>query len=263
MIIYPSIDIRDGRCVRLVEGDFARETVYDDDPVRVAGRWATAGASWIHVVDLDGSLQKRPVNLPIIARMRALVPAGVRLQVGGGLRTLAHIDEVFAAGVDRAVLGSVAIADPDLVVAAVERWGDRIAVGLDARNGMLAANGWVEQTEVSAADLAARLAAAGVRTFIFTDIARDGTLAGPNLEALAAMAAAVGAADRVVASGPSEFGLIASGGVADRSDVAAIAATGASGMIIGRALYDGRVDLADALALAAGLDAVSTEGDTR
>ncbi len=259
MILYPSIDIRDGRCVRLVEGDFSRETVYDDDPVRVAGRWAAAGAEWIHVVDLDGSLQRRPVSIDIIARIRTAVPASVRLQVGGGIRTLDHLDQVFAIGVDRAVLGSVAIDDPQLVIDAAGRWGERIAVGLDARNGFLAANGWVDQTQVAASDLAVRLGQAGIRTFIFTDIARDGTLAGPNLDALTTMAAAVatGAGDTVI---DASQGLIASGGVAGSSDVAAVAATGASGLIIGRALYDGRIDLAEALAIARGL---ATEGAAR
>lgn len=257
MIIYPSIDIRDGRCVRLVEGDFARETIYDDDPVRVAVRWADAAAEWIHVVDLDGSLRKRPVSIDIIERMRSVVPARVRLQVGGGIRSMAHLDQIFGIGVDRAVLGSVAIDDPDLVATAVERWGDRIAVGLDARNGFLAANGWIDQTEVAASDLAVRLGEVGVRTFIFTDIARDGTLAGPNLEALTAMAGAVEGASDI--PDPS-YGLIASGGAAEISDVRAVAATGASGMIIGRALYDGRVDLAEAIDLAR---SVTAEGAAR
>ncbi len=257
MIIYPSIDIRDGRCVRLVEGDFARETIYDDDPVRVAARWADAGSEWIHVVDLDGSLQKRPVSIDIIGRIRSVVPAGVRLQIGGGIRSMAHLDQVFGIGVDRAVLGSVAIDDPELVATAVARWGDRIAVGLDARDGFLAANGWIDQTQVAASDLAICLGAVGVRTFIFTDIARDGTLAGPNLDALTTMADAVGGAGGI--ADPSG-GLIASGGVAEISDVPAVAATGASGMIIGRALYDGRVDLAEAIALAR---SVTAEGAAR
>ena len=254
MILYPSIDIRDGRCVRLVEGDFARETVYDDDPVRVAGRWAEAGAEWIHVVDLDGSLQRHPVSIDIVARIRETVPAIVRLQVGGGIRSLDHLDQVFAIGVDRAVLGSVAIDDPQLVIDAADQWGGRIAVGLDARNGFLAANGWIDQSEVAAADLAIRLGEPGIRTFIFTDIARDGTLAGPNLDALTTMATAVstGAGD---APTDASQGLIASGGVADSGDIAAVAATGASGLIIGRALYDGRIDLAEALAIARDLAA--------
>lgn len=252
MIIYPSIDIRDGKCVRLVAGDFASETVYDDDPVQVAVRWAAADADWIHVVDLDGSLRKRPVNIDQIARMRTAVPANVRLQVGGGIRSLDHLDQIFGAGIDRAVLGSVAIDDPDLVARAVSRWDGRIAVGLDARDGFLAANGWIDQTRVAASDLAGRLSEVGVRTFIFTDIARDGTLAGPNLDALTAMVGAVGCSGAAGSAEPAE-GLIASGGVADSTDIAAVAATGAAGLIIGRALYDGRIDLGEALAIARNL----------
>lgn len=259
MIIYPSIDIRDGRCVRLVEGDFARETVYDDDPVRVARRWAEAGAEWIHVVDLDGSLEKRPVSIDIVAGIRSIVPTTTLLQLGGGIRSMDHLDQVFAVGVDRAVLGSVAIDDPGLVARAVERWGERIAVGLDARNGFLAANGWIDQTQVAAVDLAVRLGEVGVRTFIFTDIARDGTLAGPNLAALTSMADALSENGGERTFTPSQ-GLIASGGVAEISDVPAVAATGASGMIIGRALYDGRTDLAEAIALAR---EIATQGTPR
>ncbi len=250
MIVYPSIDIRDGRCVRLVEGDFARETVYDDDPVRVAGRWASAGTSWVHVVDLDGSLRKEPVHLDLVAAMREIVGPDVRLQLGGGLRQQGHLERAFAAGVDRVVLGSIAITDPGFVEEAVSRWdGDRIAVGLDARDGMLAANGWVEQTTVRATELAVTMRDAGVRTFVFTDIARDGTLTGPNLEQLTDMADALASG-----SGP-ETHLIASGGVAGIGDVDAVRGTGATGIIIGRALYDGRVDLANALAVAAGTGA--------
>ena len=259
MIVYPSIDIRDGKCVRLVEGDFARETVYGDHPVAVARRWAEAGAEWIHIVDLDGSLQRRPVNLDLIARVRSAVPDGVRLQVGGGIRSLEHLDQVFGVGVDRSVLGSVAIDDPDLVVRAAGRWGDRITVGLDARDGFLAANGWVDQTRVAASELAVRLAEAGIRTFIFTDIARDGTLAGPNLDALRDMVTAVGASAGGERDDPS-LGLIASGGVAGLSDIADVAATGASGLIVGRALYDGRIDLGEALRTAGD---VSMEGAPR
>jgi phosphoribosylformimino-5-aminoimidazole carboxamide ribotide isomerase len=259
MIIYPSIDIRDGKCVRLVEGDFARETVYDDDPVRVAGRWATAGADWIHVVDLDGSLQRRPINIDLISRMRSVIPASFRLQVGGGIRTLDHLDQVFAVGVDRAVLGSVAIDAPDLVAQAAGRWGGRIAVGLDARNGFLAANGWIDQTQVAASDLAERLAGVGIRTFIFTDIARDGTLAGPNLDALSDLAVALDRTGDGTPRDPDQ-GLIASGGVAAISDIATVAAAGASGLIIGRALYDGRIDLVEALAVARN---IATQGASR
>jgi phosphoribosylformimino-5-aminoimidazole carboxamide ribotide isomerase len=168
------------------------------------------------------------------------------LQLGGGLRTVEHLERAFAAGVDRAVLGSAAINDPAFAIAAIRRWPGRIALGLDARDGMLAANGWVEQTTVRATELGARLRAEGFSTFVFTDIARDGTLTGPNTEALREMATAL--SEPVDGVEPAH--LIASGGVAEVADVERVAATGATGIIIGRALYDGRVDLAEALAAA-------------
>ena len=246
MIVYPSIDIRDGRCVRLVEGDFARETVFDDDPVRVAERFAATGATWVHVVDLDGSVCREPVHLGIVATIASRLPSGMQLQLGGGLRSMEHLDAAFAAGVSRCVLGSVALDDPDLVAAAARRWPGRIAVGLDTRNGRVATNGWLDQSDVVAVDLARRMLDVGVATFIFTDIARDGTLAGPNLEALSEMIAGV-------ATPESAAEVIASGGVASLDDIRAIAGSGASGVIIGRALYDCRIDLAAALSVAASL----------
>jgi phosphoribosylformimino-5-aminoimidazole carboxamide ribotide isomerase len=235
VIIYPAIDLRGGRCVRLVEGDFARETAFDADPADAATRFAAAGAQWLHVVDLDGAKAGAPVNTDAIARIRAAIT--IPMQLGGGIRTDAHIDAALAAGVDRVILGSVAIQDPAFVERALARWGDRIAIGLDARDGKLAASGWLEQTGVLATDLARRLAAAGARTFIFTDIRRDGTLQGPNLDALREMVAVTPDAD-----------VIASGGVGAIGDIDDIVATGASGAIVGRALYDGRVDLAEAIA---------------
>jgi len=236
VIVYPAIDIRGGRCVRLVEGDFARETVYDADPVDAAERWAAAGAEWLHVVDLDGATVGEPVNLETVARIRHAV--GVPIQLGGGLRLEEHLAAVFDLGVERAILGTAALRAPGLVARGVERWGERIAVALDARDGKLATEGWLDQTERLATEVAQRLAGTGVRHFVFTDIARDGTLAGPNLPALREMVALVEAA------------VIASGGVGSAADVAAVAATGAAGVIIGRALYDGRVELAAAIAAA-------------
>lgn len=235
MIIYPAIDLRGGRCVRLVEGDFTRETVFDDDPAEAAGRWAAAGAEWLHVVDLDGAVVGEPVNGDAIRRIRQAVT--IPIQLGGGLRLEEHISAAFDHGIDRAILGTAAIHSPELVTAAVRRWPDRIAVGLDARDGKLAAGGWLEQTEAEAIAVARSLNAIGVRHFVFTDISRDGTLHGPNLTALTAMIEAV----------PAQ--VIASGGIGDLDDVLQVAATGAAGLIIGRALYDGRVDLAGAIAV--------------
>ncbi len=236
MIIYPAIDIRRGRCVRLVEGDFERETLYDADPTAAASRWVDAGARWLHVVDLDGAVAGRPVNVETVRAIRKTVP--VPVQLGGGLRCISDIEAAFDAGINRAILGTVALKDPALVREAVDRWGDAIAVGLDARNGFLATDGWLGQSDARAIEVAERLAEAGVQHFIFTDISRDGTLSGPNLEALKELTVAV---DR-------DF--IASGGVSSLADIQGAAAAGAGGAIIGRAIYDGRVNLQDAIAIA-------------
>lgn len=233
MILYPAIDIRGGQAVRLREGDFNQETVFDADPADAAARWVAAGAEWIHIVDLDGARTGRPVNREAIRRIRKRVMA--RLQLGGGIRSAVDIAAALALGVDRVVLGSVALTSPDVVRDAARRHGAAIAVGLDARDGKLAANGWLEQTDADAIDVAQQLAAAGVETFIFTDIRRDGLLQGPNIAALHAMIDAIDAR------------VIASGGVSSVDDLLAIQETGAAGAIVGRALYDGRIDLTDAL----------------
>ena len=236
MIIYPAIDLREGRCVRLVEGDFSRETTFDTDPAAVARRWADAGAEWLHVVDLDGAVAGQPVNLAAIEAICAAVD--VPIQLGGGLRSIENLERAFAAGISRTILGTVALQDPDLVASAVNRWGGAIAVGLDARDGKLATRGWLDQSDALAVDVARALAGAGVQHFIFTDIRRDGTLAGPNLESLAELISAVDAE------------VIASGGVGRLADIEAAREAGAAGAIVGRALYDGRVDLTEAIALA-------------
>ena len=236
MIIYPANDLRDGRCVRLVEGDFSRETVFDADPAAVARRWAEAGAEWLHVVDLDGAVAGRPVNLAAIEAIRAAVD--IPIQLGGGLRSLDNLEDAFSAGISRTILGTVALEIPELVAAAVERWGEAIAVGLDARDGKLATRGWLDQSDALAVDVAKALQDVGVRHFIFTDIRRDGTLTGPNLESLGELISAINA------------DVIASGGVGRLADIEAAREAGAAGAIVGRALYDGRVDLAEAIALA-------------
>lgn len=236
MIIYPAIDLRNGKCVRLVEGDFSRETVFDADPAAVARRWAEAGAEWLHVVDLDGAVAGRPVNLPAIEAISGAV--SIPIQLGGGLRSLENLESAFAAGISRTILGTVALEKPELVAAAVARWGDAIAVGLDARDGKLATRGWLDQSDALAVDVAQALQSAGVRHFIFTDIRRDGTLSGPNLESLQELITAV------------EADVIASGGVGTLADIESAREIGAAGAIVGRALYDGRVDLSEAIALA-------------
>jgi phosphoribosylformimino-5-aminoimidazole carboxamide ribotide isomerase len=235
MILYPAIDIRGGRCVRLIEGDFDRETTYDSDPSSAARRWVEAGAEWLHVVDLDGAVAGRPVNGEAVAQIRAAVD--VPLQLGGGLRKMTDLEDAFGAGIDRAILGTVALRDPELVIAAVSRWGDRIAIALDARDGRLATDGWLGQTDTSAVEVADRLARRDVRHFVYTDIRRDGTLSGPNVPGLSELIEKVDA------------DVIASGGIASLEDLKGVATAGAAGAIVGRALYDGRIDLAEAIAL--------------
>lgn len=215
--------------MRLVEGDFDRETAFDADPLDAALRWERAGASWIHIVDLDGARSGTPFNRETVQRIRANV--GCRLQLGGGIRTDENINEILEMGIDRVILGSIAVTDPDIVISAVAIHGDRIAVGLDARDGRLATSGWKSQTDADAFDVARVMGDAGVRHIIFTDIHRDGTLAGPNTEALQSMVACTRAS------------VIASGGIGSTEDVLSLADTGVSGVIVGRALYDGRVDL--------------------
>jgi phosphoribosylformimino-5-aminoimidazole carboxamide ribotide isomerase len=234
MILFPAIDLRGGRSVRLVQGDFDREITFDIDPAEAAVKWADAGARWLHVIDLDAAKAGKPVNLESIARIRDAVE--IPIQVGGGIRTEAHIAEMLDRGVDRVILGTAALRNRDLVTKAASRWGDAVAVALDARNGKLAASGWVEQTDVDALEMAREINAAGITRFIFTDIHRDGTFEGPNLAALRDIVLAVNGR------------VISAGGVGSIADLDAIALTGAFGAIIGRALYDGRVELGEAVA---------------
>ena len=241
MIIFPAIDIRGGKCVRLTEGRFDAETVYADDPAAMALRWAADGAEYLHVVDLDGALAGQPVNMAIVKRIAAAVK--IPIQLGGGIRTLAAIDAVLAAGVARVILGSVAVKQPELVKEACAAYGDRVVVGIDAKDGVVAVEGWGVSGGVGAEELAARMAAAGVARIIYTDISRDGTLAGVNVSATRALARAAGVA------------VIASGGVSSLADVAAVRAAeaaGVEGVIIGKALYTGAVSLPAALEAARG-----------
>ncbi len=238
MIILPAIDIKDGQCVRLYQGDYAKTTVYDSDPEQVAARWHKSGAKWLHVVDLDGAAQGYPVNLDLIKRMRATTHSYI--EVGGGMRTMEHIEQVFDAGVDRAILGTVAITDRILLQEALVRYGDRIAVGLDARDGMVAIAGWRQTSGVTAIDLASDLSTMGVRRFIYTDIARDGALTGPNIEAIANM-------QEAITRSTNTFSLIASGGVSSLADLRVLAAMGVEGAIVGKAIYTGDIDLYTAI----------------
>ncbi len=233
MIILPAIDIKDGQCVRLYQGDYAQITTYDTDPVPVAQRWQSAGASWLHIVDLDGAAAGQPVNTELIRRIRAAI--SLHIELGGGMRTLPYIKQMLDLGIDRVILGTVALTNRALLAEALAHWSERIAVGLDARDGWVAIAGWRETSRVQATSLAAELSAAGVQRFIYTDIARDGALRGPNLNALREM--------QQVISCP----LIASGGVSSLDDLRSLAALGIEGAIVGKALYTGDVDLAEAV----------------
>jgi phosphoribosylformimino-5-aminoimidazole carboxamide ribotide isomerase len=234
--VIPAIDVRAGRCVRLVQGDFERATVYGDDPVEVARRWAAEGARRIHVVDLDGAREGRPAQLHVARDIARAVPAPV--QLGGGLRTFGEVEAAFETGVDRVILGTAALDDPSLLEAALERFGRRVVVGVDARDGQVAVRGWVDVSGTDALGFARDLARRGVRTIVCTDIARDGMLAGPNLPAVERMVKAV-----------PDVEVIASGGVSRLDDLLALSRTGARGAIVGKALYTGAVDLRAAIAL--------------
>jgi len=236
MILYPAIDLKEGRCVRLVRGDMARATVFNDDPAAQATAFRESGASWLHIVDLDGAFAGRPMNADAV---RAIVDAaGIPVQLGGGIRDLSTIENWLDRGVARVILGTVAVKDPELVMAACGRWPGRIAVGIDARGGRVAVEGWAEDTGIDAVSLARKFADAGVAAVIHTDIDRDGVLQGANVAATAALARAV------------PVPVIASGGVSSLDDVRALAAEKSiAGAIIGRALYDGRIALAEALEL--------------
>ncbi len=237
--VIPAIDIRGGKCVRLYQGDFGKETVFSNDPVGVARRWAEEGAQRIHVVDLDGAAEGKPVNSAVI---RDIVRAvAVPVQVGGGLRTIGAIDAVVELGVARFVLGTAAIEDPHLVERSVGKHGDKVIAGIDARAGLAATHGWKTQQQVTVLDLANRMAAMGVGRIVYTDIAHDGVLAGPNFQAYEELL------------NQTSIKVIASGGVATIDHLARLATMGVEGSIIGRALYTGDIDLNAALAVARGL----------
>jgi phosphoribosylformimino-5-aminoimidazole carboxamide ribotide isomerase len=241
VIVFPAIDLRGGRCVRLTEGDFQRETVYGDDPVAVARDFETAGARWLHVVDLDGARAGRPVQTDLVRAVCRAV--GVPVQVGGGMRTAGHAESVLAAGASRVVVGTMAVREPDACTALCRAHPGRVAVGLDARDGRIRVGGWLESGEDDVLAVASRVAAMGAAVIVYTDIGRDGTERGPDLEGTRAVARAAG------------ITVIASGGIGTVAHVRAVAALepeGVAGVIIGRALYTGAVPLADALAVAAG-----------
>jgi phosphoribosylformimino-5-aminoimidazole carboxamide ribotide isomerase len=237
--VYPAIDLRGGRCVRLTEGDFGRETVYGDDPVAVARRWADAGARWLHVVDLDGARAGRPVQAELVGAICAAV--AIPVQVGGGLRDEAAVADVLGRGAARVVVGTMAAREPERCRALCAAHPGRVAVGIDARDGLVRVAGWLEGEALRAVDLAAQAVAFGAAAVVYTDIGRDGTEQGPDLDGTVA-----------VAAGARGVPVIASGGVGALAHVqaaAALASRGVAGIIVGRAHYTGAVPLADALAL--------------
>lgn len=238
MILFPAIDLKDGQCVRLVKGAMDTATVFNTDPAAQARAWADAGFEWLHVVDLNGAFDGRSTNRPAVeAILRAIA---IPMQLGGGIRDRAAIDAWLSHGVARVILGTVALRDPDLVKHAARAHPGRIAVGIDAKAGMVAVEGWAETSSVTARDLAKRFEDAGVAAIIYTDIARDGTGAGLNIAATLELAKAV------------DIPVIASGGLAGIEDLRAVKMTRGliAGAICGRALYDGRLNPQEALALA-------------
>ncbi len=236
MEVIPAIDIRGGRCVRLYQGDYARETVFSDDPLLVAERWQKEGAQRLHVVDLDGAREGEPVNDAVIGRI--LKAANVPVQVAGGIRQIDVIDRYMELGADRVVVGTAAVKDEVLVANACALYREALVVSVDARGGRVATEGWREGSSETAEGLARRMAAIGVQRFVFTDIGRDGTMRGPNFSAIARLVKAVGVP------------VIAAGGIASIDHVRRLAKTGVEAVILGRALYDGSVSLPEALGVA-------------
>jgi phosphoribosylformimino-5-aminoimidazole carboxamide ribotide isomerase len=238
MILFPAIDILSGKCVRLVKGDFNQETVFADRPADMAIRWEQAGAQYLHVVDLDGARSGKPVN--VVAIKEILQAVKLPVQLGGGVRDLATIELLLQMGISRVILGSVAVKNSALVTAAVQKFGEQIVVGIDARDGIVAVEGWGKSGKVAATSLAREMADCGVSRLIYTDISRDGTLSGVNVAATAQLARQSG------------LKVIASGGVKDLADIEALLAVGEDqieGVIVGKSIYTGSLDLQQALAL--------------
>ena len=243
MLVIPAIDLKDGRCVRLRQGRAEDATVYSDDPVAMARSWQEAGARYLHVVDLDGAFEGRPVHADVLARIARAID--IPFEVGGGLRTDADVEAVLALGADRAIVGTRALGDPEALKALVERYGERIAVGIDARDGKVQVRGWTETTGTEATALAAAMDRLGVATLIVTDTATDGMLGGVNAEGVGAVCRTVGCS------------VIASGGVSSPGDMRALRALGCAnltGAIVGKALYDGKTNLGE-------LKAISEDSD--
>ena len=237
MILYPAIDLKDGACVRLYKGEMGQATVFNDDPAAQAKAFEAAGCRWLHLVDLNGAFAGAPVNVAAVEGI--LKATSVPAQLGGGIRDMATIEGWLEKGLSRVILGTVAVREPDLMRAAARAFPGKVAVGIDARDGRVAVEGWAETTEMTAHDLARSFEDAGVAAIIYTDIDRDGAMQGPNMDATAALARAV------------SIPVIASGGVSSMADLAALKASSAplDGVISGRALYDGAITIPEAVAL--------------
>ncbi len=233
MRIYPAIDIKDGNCVRLLQGRFSDVTVYGNSPADMAQKWESLGGEFIHVVDLDGALKGSGVNAKAIEEICSRV--SVPVQTGGGIRTMEDIEARLNCGINRVIIGTKAVSDADFVKKAVEKYGEKIVIGIDAKDGMVAIEGWEKTSDFTAVEFAKKMVDLGVKTIVYTDIATDGTLAGPNVEAMREMAAAVDA------------DIIASGGVGSLEHILALADTGVEGVIVGKALYTEKVNLTEAI----------------
>lgn len=244
MEVIPAIDLRGGLCVRLYQGDFEKETVYSESPINMAKQWYKLGATRLHIVDLDGTKDKSSPNVEIIEEIAALnMPL---LQVGGGIRSFDIAKRLLEAGVDRIVIGTVAIENPDLVSQIYQRWGaNRIVIAVDARNEMVSIRGWTEQTSISATDLILRMSKLGINRFLYTDIKRDGTLTKPNFEVLNSLVQ------------NTQQNILASGGVSTLDHIRQLFSSGVEGTIIGKALYEGNIKLDQAIALGKSLHANS------
>ncbi len=238
MRIYPAIDIQDGKCVRLFRGSFSDVTVYGDDPVEMAKKWEEQGGEFLHVVDLDGARYGQGKNAELIKKICQTLQ--IPVQTGGGIRTMEDIESRLSCGVSRVIIGTKAVRDEDFVKEAVERFGEKIVIGIDAKDGFAATEGWEEVSGFRAVELAKKMSALGVSNFVYTDIATDGTLAGPNVPAMREMAESVPA------------NVIASGGIGSYEHIRALRPTGVEGVIVGRALYTGNVSLSEAIRIGKG-----------
>jgi len=241
MIIYPAIDLKDGKCVRLLKGDMGRETIYNDDPCAQAIEWARSGFNWVHVVDLNGAVDGKAVNVKAVKSIINAVD--IPVQLGGGIRSLNHIETWLNEGVSRVILGTIAVRDPELVIQACHEFPGQVVVGIDARNGRVAVEGWVEESDIMATDLAQKFEDAGVAAIIYTDIDRDGTGEGVNMISTIALAQA------------TNIPIIASGGVGSLEDLKLVREAtpyGVDGVIVGRALYDHTFTPTEAIAMISG-----------